>query len=196
MGRDERSTCCAIQCEMHRVLGIGGHCSTGETRGRLQSRQVRERTFYSITSSARASSEGGNCETDSLGGLEIDPQFVLRRRLPLAGLSRTFSPLRIRSTYSRRSAETGSTPIRPIRTSSRHGDEETLRVDRRQPVPAASLVISSRCPTAVALRRYNKGQTVWRTARKVSDAALMFARIRAASARSIIASDAVRLMRK
>ena len=36
---------------------------------------------YSITSSARASSDGGTVEAERLGGLEIDHQLVLGRRL-------------------------------------------------------------------------------------------------------------------
>ena len=36
---------------------------------------------YSITSSARASSVGGTVEAERLGGLEVDHQFVLGRRL-------------------------------------------------------------------------------------------------------------------
>ena len=37
--------------------------------------------LYSITSSARASSVGGTVEAERLGGLEIDDQLVLGRRL-------------------------------------------------------------------------------------------------------------------
>ena len=36
---------------------------------------------YSITSSARASSGGGTFEVERLGGLEVDDQFILGRRL-------------------------------------------------------------------------------------------------------------------
>ena len=36
---------------------------------------------HSITSSARASRDGGTVEAERLGGLEIDHQFVLGRRL-------------------------------------------------------------------------------------------------------------------
>ena len=36
---------------------------------------------YSITSSARASSVGGTVEAERLGGLEVDHQLVLGRRL-------------------------------------------------------------------------------------------------------------------
>ena len=36
---------------------------------------------YSITSSARASSDGGTVEAERLGSLEVDHQFVLGRRL-------------------------------------------------------------------------------------------------------------------
>ena len=39
------------------------------------------RATYSITSSARASSDGGTVEAERLGGLEIDHQLVLGRRL-------------------------------------------------------------------------------------------------------------------
>ena len=36
---------------------------------------------YSITSSARASSEGGTVEAERLGGLEVDDEFVFGRCL-------------------------------------------------------------------------------------------------------------------
>ena len=43
--------------------------------------QTQQTASYSITSSARASSVGGNCQADRLRRLEVDCQLILRRRL-------------------------------------------------------------------------------------------------------------------
>ena len=87
---------------------------------------------YSITSSARASSVGGIVEAERLGGLEIDDQFVLGRRLhrQVGGLLALEDAIDI----------AGRAPVliddvRPVGDQAAAGDEVAFVVDRGQPVP-------------------------------------------------------------
>ena len=66
------------------ITGIAGCCAraaSGHAAAAPPSSVMNSRRSHSITSSARASSVGGTVEAERLGGLEIDHQFVLGRRL-------------------------------------------------------------------------------------------------------------------
>ena len=60
---------------MSRPASARPHSATSEL---MQRSKIR---CYSITSSARASTEGRHFKAERLGGLEVDHQFVLGRRL-------------------------------------------------------------------------------------------------------------------
>ena len=88
--------------------------------------------LHSITSSARASSDGGTVEPERLGGLEIDHQLVLGRRLhrQVGRLLALEDAIDV----------AGRAPvlvdeIRPVGDQAAGGDEEALAVDRGQFVP-------------------------------------------------------------
>ena len=63
--RRTRSACCA--------RAASGHAAAAPPSSVMNSRRV-----HSITSSARASSDGGTVEAERLGGLEVDHQLELR----------------------------------------------------------------------------------------------------------------------
>ena len=88
--------------------------------------------LHSITSSARASSVGGTVEAERLGGLEIDDQFVLGRRLhrQVGRLLALEDAIDV----------AGGAPvlvdeIGPIGNQAAAGDEVAFEVDRGQLVP-------------------------------------------------------------
>ena len=87
---------------------------------------------HSITSSARASSVGGHVEAERLGGLEVDDQLVLGRRLHRQ-VGRLFA-------FQNAIDVAGRAPvlvdvISPIGDQAAGGDEEAFVVDRGQLVP-------------------------------------------------------------
>ena len=67
------------------ITGIAGCCALRRERPRrrraAEQRDELAPPHHSITSSARASSVGGTVEAERLGGLEVDHQFELGRRL-------------------------------------------------------------------------------------------------------------------
>ena len=66
------------------ITGIAGCCAraaSGHAAAAPPSSVMNSRRSHSITSSARASSVGGTVEAERLGGLEVDHQLVLGRRL-------------------------------------------------------------------------------------------------------------------
>ena len=89
-------------------------------------------SHHSITSSARASSDRRHVEAERLGGLEVDHQLVLGRRLhrQVGRLLALEDAIDV----------AGRAPvlvdqIRPIGDQAAAGDEEAFEVDRGQFVP-------------------------------------------------------------
>ena len=65
------------------MTGIAGCCARAASGHDRRAAEQRDELAppHSITSSARASSVGGTVEAERLGGLEVDHQLVLGRRL-------------------------------------------------------------------------------------------------------------------
>ena len=124
-----RSACCA--------RAASGHAAAAPPSSVMNSRRS-----HSITSSARASSDRRHVDAERLGGLEVDHQFVLGRRLHRQ-VGRLLALENAVDIASRAAVLVDK--IGPVGDQAAGRDEIARAVDRRDAVAAIIAAIRSRC---------------------------------------------------